>query len=70
MLVVMKPHATAEEIQSVCEHIEQLGYRPHSMPGAPRTAIGITGNRVGRSRPFEEIPGVQEVIASASLTSW
>jgi 3-deoxy-7-phosphoheptulonate synthase len=45
MLVVMKPHATAEEIQAVCERIETLGYRPHAMPGAQRTAIGITGNQ-------------------------
>ena len=52
MLVVMKPHATAEEIQSVCEHIEQLGYRPHPMPGAQRTAIGITGNKGSVEAPF------------------
>ena len=64
MLVVMKPHATAEEIQSVCEHIEQLGYRPHPMPGAQRTAIGITGNQGTVEAPsLEELPGVAEVIA-------
>jgi len=42
MLVVMKPQATAEEIQAVCRRIETIGYRPHPMPGAQRTAIGIT----------------------------
>src|SRR5437762_990270 len=45
MLVVMKAQATAEQIQAVCEHIEALGYRAHPMPGAQRTAIGITGNQ-------------------------
>ncbi len=45
MLIVMKAQATPEEIQAVCEHIEQLGFRAHPMPGAQRTAIGITGNR-------------------------
>jgi len=63
MLVVMKPHATAEEIRSVCEHVEQLGYRPHPMPGAQRTAIGITGNKGSVEAPIlEELPGVAEVI--------
>ena len=45
MLVVMKAQATPEEIQAVCEHIEHLGFRPHPLPGAQRTAIGITGNQ-------------------------
>ena len=64
MLVVMKPHATPEEIQSVCQHIEQLGYRPHPMPGAQRTAIGITGNKgTVEAASLEELPGVAEVIA-------
>ncbi|MGA3264397.1 MAG: 3-deoxy-7-phosphoheptulonate synthase [Terracidiphilus sp.] len=63
MLVVMKAHATPEQIQAVCEHIEQLGYRPHPLPGAQRTAIGITGNQgeVDRGN-LESLPGVAEVI--------
>src|SRR5450631_1298130 len=63
MLVVMKAQATQEEIQAVCDHIEFLGYRPHPMPGAQRTAIGITGNQgeVDRGN-LEEMSGVAEVI--------
>ena len=63
MLVVMKAQATPEEIQAVCEHIEQLGFRPHPLPGAQRTAIGITGNQgeVDRGN-LESLPGVAEVI--------
>ncbi len=63
MLVVMKAQATPEEIRAVCEHIEQLGFRPHPLPGAQRTAIGITGNQgeVDRGN-LEELPGVAEVI--------
>ena len=45
MLVVMQAHATADQIHAVCTKIESLGYRPHSIPGAERTAIGITGNK-------------------------
>ena len=63
MLVVMQSHATDEQVRAVCQKIEELGYRAHSMPGAQRTAIGITGN-AGEVEPsaLEEMPGVQELI--------
>ena len=63
MLVVMRAHATEQEIAGVCERIQSLGFRPHVMPGAERTAIGITGNHgpVPRSE-FEDLPGVAEAI--------
>src|SRR5437879_5008481 len=63
MLVVMQAHASAEDIRRVCDKIESLGYRAHSIPGAERTAIGITGNK-GEVEPgtLDEMPGVQEVI--------
>jgi 3-deoxy-7-phosphoheptulonate synthase len=63
MLVVMKAHASDEQVRAVCERIEKLGYRAHAMPGAQRTAIGITGNRGEVEHgTLEEMPGVQEVI--------
>src|SRR5215468_2125087 len=63
MLVVMQAHATEEQIRAVCKRVESLGYRAHAMPGAQRTAIGITGNK-GEVEPgaLEEMPGVQELI--------
>jgi len=63
MLVVMKAQATPEQIQAVCEQIEQLGFRAHPLPGAQRTAIGITGNKgeVDRGN-LESLSGVAEVI--------
>src|SRR5438105_4399071 len=63
MLVVMQAHASAEDIRRVCDKIVSLGYRAHSIPGAERTAIGITGNK-GEVEPgtLDEMPGVQEVI--------
>jgi 3-deoxy-7-phosphoheptulonate synthase len=59
----MHASATAEDIARVCSRIESLGYRPHVMPGAERTAIGITGNH-GPVPPehFEDLPGVVEAI--------
>src|SRR5438445_5059283 len=63
MVVVMQAHATEEQVRAVCERIESLGYRAHAIPGAQRTAIGITGNK-GAMEPgtLEEMSGVQEVI--------
>jgi 3-deoxy-7-phosphoheptulonate synthase len=63
MLVVMKAHATEEQVRAVCKRIEELGYRPHPIPGASRTAVGITGNE-GAVDPgtLDELPGVAEVI--------
>ncbi|MGH9487271.1 MAG: 3-deoxy-7-phosphoheptulonate synthase [Terriglobales bacterium] len=63
MLIVMQPAASAGEVEAVCARITALGFRPHAMPGAQRTAIGITGNQ-GAVEPaaFEEMPGVAEVI--------
>jgi 3-deoxy-7-phosphoheptulonate synthase len=62
MLVVMKAHATESDISSVCERIEKAGFRAHAIPGAQRTAIGITGNQGAVELGLEEMAGVAEVI--------
>jgi 3-deoxy-7-phosphoheptulonate synthase len=63
MLIVMKANATADEVDGVVEVIEAKGLRAHPVAGATRTAIGITGNTSAiESRPFEDLPGVAEVI--------
>src|SRR5712692_9387142 len=63
MLVVMQTHATKEEIDHVVQAIRDMKLTPHPMPGATRTAIGITGN-VGAVDPrtLEVLPGVSELI--------
>jgi 3-deoxy-7-phosphoheptulonate synthase len=63
MLVVMQSNATEEQVRAVCERIESLGYRAHPMPGAGRTAIGITGNQGAiETGSLELMPGVVECI--------
>ena len=63
MLVVMKPHATTEQVEAVVERIRALGLTPHPIPGTQRTAIGITGNQ-GSLEPdlFTTLPGVADAI--------
>src|SRR4029077_1710831 len=63
MLIVMTASSGKAEIDNVVRVVESLGFRPHVMPGANRTAIGITGNQgaVDLSH-FENLPGVAEAI--------
>jgi 3-deoxy-7-phosphoheptulonate synthase len=63
MLIVMNANATQGEIDNAVRVVESLGFRAHVMPGAIRTAIGVTGNRgaVDLSH-FENLPGVAEAI--------
>ena len=63
MLIVMKADATDAQIAHVCEVVTEVGLKPHAMPGATRTAIGVTGNQ-GAVDPtrFENLPGVAEAI--------
>jgi 3-deoxy-7-phosphoheptulonate synthase len=63
MLVVMQSHATEEQVRAVCQRIESLGLKAHPIPGAARTAIGITGNDGAIDLGvLESLPGVIECI--------
>ena len=63
MLVMMKSHATKEDIETVCRKIESMGYKAHPIPGITRTAIGITGNQGPlEAAAFESLPGVGECV--------
>src|SRR3954463_5690088 len=63
MLIVMNASASEAEIKNAVRVVEHLGFRAHVMPGATRTAIGVTGNQgaVDLSH-FENLPGVAEAI--------
>jgi 3-deoxy-7-phosphoheptulonate synthase len=59
----MRAQATERDIAGVCAKIQSLGFRPHVMPGAERTAVGITGNHGPvPAAEFEDLPGVAEAI--------
>jgi 3-deoxy-7-phosphoheptulonate synthase len=63
MLVVMQSHATEGQVRAVCQRIESLGLKAHPIPGAARTAIGITGNDGAIDLGvLESLPGVIECI--------
>jgi 3-deoxy-7-phosphoheptulonate synthase len=63
VLIVMDRAATESDVERVVVAAERLGLKAHPIPGAQRTAIGITGNRgTVTSAAFENLPGVLEVI--------
>lgn len=63
MLVVMEAHATEEMVTRVCDEISRMGLTAHPIPGAMRTAIGVTGNKsqVDSDRILT-LAGVQDII--------
>ncbi|HYR56250.1 MAG TPA: 3-deoxy-7-phosphoheptulonate synthase, partial [Myxococcaceae bacterium] len=63
MLVLLKPDATTEQQQAVEAYVRALGFVPHAIPGAMRTAIGITGNQGPIDpEPFKMMDGVADAI--------
>lgn len=63
MLIVMTSDATEADIRRVVVTIESIGFKAHPMPGASRTAIGITGNQGAVDpSPFADLPGVAECV--------
>src|SRR4051812_50179257 len=63
MLIVLHPDVTPKDQQAIEGRVRELGFVPHAISGAGRTAIGITGNK-GPIDPgnFRELPGVADCI--------
>ena len=63
MLILMGKDATRTQIELVCERVREMGLVPHEIPGAMRTAIGITGNQGPVSAElFLHLGGVAECV--------
>ena len=63
MLIVMRSGAGEPEIREVEARIRSLGFEPHRIQGAQRTAIAVTGNRDPIDPAlFSRLPGVRETI--------
>jgi 3-deoxy-7-phosphoheptulonate synthase len=70
MLIVMRQDASPDEIQGVVSAVEARGFKAHPIPGAQRTAIGVTGNRGALEAPaFESLPGVAYKLVSREVKS-
>ncbi len=63
MILVLRPEATAAQIDHVIERITELGFKPHVSRGEVRTIVGVIGDE---PKPpvenFAAIPGVEQVL--------
>jgi 3-deoxy-7-phosphoheptulonate synthase len=64
MIISMRPHATKEEIDHVCERIGEFGYKVHSIQGEQRVVIGVvgTGDVTACLESLEATPGVESAV--------
>jgi 3-deoxy-7-phosphoheptulonate synthase len=63
MLVVMKDHARAEDVQHVVDLLTEAGAEAHLSQGEVKTIIGVIGDReVIYTLDFDGLPGVEQVI--------
>ncbi|MBZ5575343.1 MAG: 3-deoxy-7-phosphoheptulonate synthase [Acidobacteriia bacterium] len=64
MIISMRPHATREEIEHVCERIREFGYRVHSIEGEERVVIGVVGmgDVTACLESLEATPGVERAM--------
>ncbi len=63
MIIVMRPTATPEEINHVCEKVKEIGLTTQVSRGVERTIIGVIGEEDKlRVKPFEAFPGVESVM--------
>src|SRR5579859_3818095 len=64
MIISMRPHATREEIDYVCERIRDFGYKVHSIEGEERVVIGVigVGDVTACLESLEATPGVEKAV--------
>ncbi len=63
MVIVMKHHASDDEIKRVVSHIEELGFKAHLSSGEERTIIGVIGDeRALEPENFEMLEGVERAM--------
>ncbi len=64
MIISMRPHATREEIDHVCDRIREFGYRVHSIEGEERVVIGVVGmgDVTACLESLEATPGVEKAV--------
>jgi len=64
MIISMRPHATRQEIDHVCERVREFGYKVHSIEGEERVVIGVVGvgDVTACLESLEAAPGVERAM--------
>jgi 3-deoxy-7-phosphoheptulonate synthase len=63
MIIVLKPNATPQQIQHLCDKVQEIGLKYTVSKGEERTIIGVIGQEDKiRVQPLEVFPGVEKVV--------
>jgi 3-deoxy-7-phosphoheptulonate synthase len=64
MIIVMKRHASEQEIQHMIEQVEAMGLKPNVLRGTERTVVAAIGDErvAGELGQLERAPGVDQVM--------
>jgi 3-deoxy-7-phosphoheptulonate synthase len=64
MIISMRLHATREEVDSVCERIQEFGYKVHTIQGEERVVIGAVGvgDVTDCLESLQAMPGVENAV--------
>jgi 3-deoxy-7-phosphoheptulonate synthase len=63
MIVVMKPHASREQIEHVTKLVREMGLKDHVIVGTERTVVAVIGNDRFKDRTvLETVAGVDRVV--------
>ena len=63
MIIVLRPDSTAEQIEHILVHIQELGFKPHLSRGEKRTIIGVIGDEEKlQVEPLSALAGVEQVL--------
>src|ERR1022692_491111 len=64
MIISMRPRASRQEIDHVCERIGEFGYKVHSIVGEERVVIGVVGvgDVTACLESLEATPGVESAV--------
>ncbi len=64
MIISMRPHASKQEIEHVCERIREFGYKIHAIEGEERVVIGVVGigDVTACLESLEATPGVERAV--------
>src|SRR5450432_2976926 len=65
MIIVLKPHTPADQIEQVIAEVARLGYTPHAIRGAIQTVVAAIGDETTHHtlEALSALPQVQKVMA-------
>lgn len=64
MIIVLKPNFSEEQLQHICDKVEEMGFRYELSRGVHRTLVGVIGEEDElRNAPLKAIPGVEKVMS-------